>query len=539
MRATLALLIAFLPLQGDSSLQRLIERGRHPAMRWGRFTDVQADARALYQRNGWAPLWLAGGRPTPPARALLGFLATAGDAGLDPEDFDATQLSALGTTLDRGGADAEQALRFDAALTVGALRFVSALARGRIEPAVAHATMSADRGALDLAGTVDRLRNTAAPAPILQALEPPWQHYHLLKRALARYRQLARDSTLLRLPRPPRGGVREGGAYLGAANLRRLLAAFDDIGHGAPGQGGDSVLTAELVDGIRRFQIRQGFRADGVMGDSTWARLTRPFGLQIRQMALTLERWRWLPRAFTSPPILINIPAFRLHFFTAETDQESTVISMNVVVGEAYKNDTPVFAEEMTYVVFRPYWEVPTSIMRAEIRPKALQDSTYLARNHFELAIGSAPVPATPDNVAAIGSAVRVRQQPGPWNSLGNVKFMMPNNLNIYLHDTPARNLFEQARRDFSHGCIRVADPVLLAELVLRDQPAWTPARIRTAMAASTPTQVTLTRKIPVLVLYGTAVARENGQVFFYQDIYGHDRTLQRLLAGGYPYPRK
>jgi murein L,D-transpeptidase YcbB/YkuD len=322
--------------------------------------------------------------------------------------------------------------------------------------------------------------------------------------------------------------------------LRRLLAAFDDLSStAAVARAGDTVLTAELVDGIRRFQIRQGFRADGVMGDSTWSRLTRPFGQQLRQMALTLERWRWLPRQFASPPILINIPAFRLHFFTAGGDEENTVISMNVVVGEAYKNDTPVFAEEMTHLIFRPSWEVPTSIMLGEIRPKATTDSTFLVRNHYELLRGDTVVAPTPETVAAIGRSVRVRQQPGPWNSLGKVKFMLPNNLNIYLHDSPARSLFTLARRDFSHGCIRVADPALLAELVLRDQLAWTPARITAAMSDSTPTRVNLKRKIPVLVLYGTAVARESGQVFFYQDIYGHDRSLQRLLAAGYPYPRK
>ena len=540
MLTILALWVALLPSQGDSALQRMIARGRNSAMHWERFSDVQTDARTLYQRNGWGPLWISGGRPTPPARALLGFLSTAGDAGLEPEDYDATQLNALATTLERGGADQEQALRFDVALTIGALRFVSALARGRIDPAAAHATFSVKRESLDLTAIVDRLRSSLHPEPLLQALEPPWAHYQLLKRALARYRRLAGDSTLLRLPRPPRGGAREGGVYQGAGALRRLLLAFDDLSPNRnPIQSADTVLTSDLVDGIRRFQIRRGFRADGVMGDSTWSRLTRPFGQQIRQMVLTLERWRWLPRTFTTPPILINIPAFRLHFFTAETDAENTVLSMNVVVGEAYQNDTPVFAEEMTYVMFRPYWEVPASIMRREIRPKALRDSTFLTQNHYQLVRDSAVVEVTPENVSAIGGAVRVRQLPGPWNSLGGVKFILPNNLNIYLHDTPARNLFNQARREFSDGCIRVADAALLAELALRDQPAWTSEQIREAMAGSTPTRVDLRRKIPVLVVYGTAAARENGQVFFYQDIYGHDRTLQRLLAAGYPYPRK
>ena len=168
-----AIVVSLIPSQGDSALQRLIDRGRHPSIRWERFSDVQGEARSLYQQNGWAPLWLSGGRPTPPARALLGSLETAGDAGLDPEDYDATQLNALATTLARGGADETQALRFDAALTIGALRFVSALARGRVDPAAAHATFSIDRGPLDPAATVDQLRRSTRPELVLRSIEPP------------------------------------------------------------------------------------------------------------------------------------------------------------------------------------------------------------------------------------------------------------------------------------------------------------------------------------------------------------------------------
>lgn len=506
-------------------------------MRWEDFRDVQAEVKTLYAGNRWTPLWLVGGLPSAPAAALLGVLAAAGDRGLDPEDYDATRLTALASTLVRGGFGTEPAVQFDIALTVGAVRFISALARGRIDPRAAHATFRLYRMPFDLAGTVDRLRRARQPEPILQAVEPSWVHYLLLKQALARYRLLAKDTSRLNLPKPPRKGVREGGAYSAAADLRRRLAAQGDLDSvAAATRAGDTLLTAELVDGIRRFQIRQGFRADGVLGDSTWSRLTAPLEHRIRQMALTLERWRWLPREFSSPPILVNIPAFRLHFFTMERDDEPSVISMNVVVGTAYQHDTPVFVEEMTYLVFRPYWDVPASIAREEIRPKAMTDSSYIARNHFDLLRGTVVVEATPANLADIGGAVRVRQAPGPGNSLGSVKFMLPNDLSVYLHDSPARSLFQKSRRDFSHGCIRVMDAELLAELVLRGQPAWTRERIRAAMSDSVSTRVELNRPIPILVLYGTAVARENGQVYFYQDIYGHDRRLQRLLAQGYPY---
>ena len=195
--------------------------------------------------------------------------------------------------------------------------------------------------------------------------------------------------------------------------------------------------------------------------------------------------------------------------------------SRGVREGGAYQNDTPVFAEAMRFLVFRPYWEVPPSIMLGEIRPKAMGDSTYLARNHYDQVRGNTVVTFTPETVDAIGRAVRVRQQPGPLNNLGGVKFMMPNNLNIYRHDTSARNLFD-----------------LLAGTSTTAASGW-PIRLCSQSWWSAPTQVNLSRKIPVLVLYGTAIARENGQVFFYQDIYGHGRSLPRMLAAGYPYPRK
>jgi murein L,D-transpeptidase YcbB/YkuD len=534
MRVLMFLLIV---TQAGGPLERLVSADRLPGLRWERITDVRPLAEGLYRSTGWAPLWLEGGRPSAPARALIALIPALADRGLDPTDYDVAWLATTAGNLGRSRPDTLLAARFDATLTVAALRITSALARGRIDPAAAHTSLALARPPVDLAAAVNHLRRSVAPDSILASLEPPWAHYELLKHALAHYRRMAVDSALLRLPRPPRRGVREGGVYTGTAAVRRLLAEFHDLeGPAAAERAGDTVMTAELVDGIRRFQVRQGWQADGVMGDSTWARLTRPLDRQIRQIELTLERWRWLPRQFASPPILVNIPAFRLHFFTSLRDDEAAVVSMNVVVGEAYKHDTPVFADEMTHLIFRPYWEVPASIARREIRPKALRDSSYLRKEQFELLRGRDVVADSPENVAEIGRGVRVRQLPGPANALGGVKFMLPNEFDVYLHDSPARSLFGRSRRDFSHGCIRVADAELLAELVLRDQPGWTPERIRAAMAAELPERVDLRRKIPVLVLYGTALARENGQVYFYQDVYGHDRRLEKLLAGGYPY---
>lgn len=517
--------------------RRIVAAGQNPGMRWPRLTDVRAGAESLYSAVSPQPLWVHDGRATPAARALIVVLGQAETRGLDPRDYDAVTLDSLGSRLGSASPTAELAA-FDAMLTANALRFVSALSNGRINPQVVHADFHLPNPRPDLVGAVAALRTSTVPDSILTAMEPRFRHYVLLKRALANFRVLARDSGLLPLPPLPRR-LKPGEPYAGAVQLRQLLTALGDIVDSvAPVVRADSLYADDLVQGIRRFQARQGFAVDGIIGDSTAARLGRSFGQRIRQIELTLERWRWMPRQFTAPPIIVNVPAFRLHAFSTMSDDEASLLSMNVVVGQAFKTETPVFAADMTYLVFSPYWEVPASIMRKDVRPKALANPGWLARNHMELLRGGTVVPPTPENIAAIGGAVRARQTPGPWNSLGRVKFMLPNAQAVYLHDTPARNLFENPRRDNSHGCVRLADPAALARFVLRDQPAWTAERIDAAMRGTAPQNVTLSKPIPVFIVYGTAVARESGEVFFYGDIYGHDRTLNRLLLKGYPYPR-
>ena len=216
-------------------------------------------------------------------------------------------------------------------------------------------------------------------------------------------------------------------------------------------------------------------------------------------------------------------------------------LEMKVVVGGAYRRQTPVFTNQMTHVIFRPYWNVPLSIQRNELVPKIKKDPAYLAKNDYEIVdsrsgrIVSQSV--TPELVARLRSGqLAIRQIPGPKNALGHIKFMFPNEYNVYLHGTPAKSLFAKSRRDFSHGCIRVEKPEELALWVLRDKPEWDLEHIREAENGARPLQVNLSQPIPVLIVYGTAVVRENGDVYFFDDIYGHDAALDQLLAKGYPY---
>jgi len=297
---------------------------------------------------------------------------------------------------------------------------------------------------------------------------------------------------------------------------------------------------ARLADGVKRFQGRHGLDADGRLGAGTVQEINVPLADRVRQLQLALERWRWLPSEFPSPPIVVNIPDFRLRVPDAKGN---VAMEMRVVVGKAAPTQTPVFSRDMTYVVFRPYWNVPPSIRRGEIVPAIQRNRNYVASKNYEVTTNDGKVVtdgAISDDVLAKLKAgqLAVRQKPGPNNALGLVKLIFPNEFNVYLHSTPSQSLFARSRRDFSHGCIRVEKPAELAAWALRNNPDWTLERVREAMQSG-PNDVTvkLARPVPVFIVYATALAYENGEVHFYDDIYGHDADLAQALAKGYPYP--
>ncbi|HTW64067.1 MAG TPA: L,D-transpeptidase family protein [Bryobacteraceae bacterium] len=259
---------------------------------------------------------------------------------------------------------------------------------------------------------------------------------------------------------------------------------------------------------------------------------------RIRQLQLVLERWRWVPHSFARPPIVVNIPEFRLRAYNAEY---RPVLEMKVVVGKAYHHKTPVFSSEMTHVIFRPYWDVPLSIQRAELAPELAKDPEYLAKNDYEIVDSGRHVvskgPVSTDMLEQIRSGkLFVRQTPGDKNALGLIKFLFPNEYDVYLHGTPAKALFLRTRRDFSHGCIRVEKPEELALWVLRGVPGWDLDRIRAAEKGTDSLRVNLAKPIPVLIVYGTAVVSPDGEVHLFADIYGFDAELEEVLDHGYPY---
>jgi murein L,D-transpeptidase YcbB/YkuD len=353
---------------------------------------------------------------------------------------------------------------------------------------------------------------------------------------LVRYRSLAADPSFL-APQPLTRAIRPGDVYREAGVLQDELVALGDLPADVPSTRESGSYAGAIVEGVKRFQARHGLDSDGVLGRATIAALRVPPSRRVRQMELSLERFRWLPHLGDERTLGLNIPMFRLWAWDTIPADGAPLFGMDVIVGRALSTQTPVLIEEMRAVVFRPYWNVPRSILRHEVLPAIQRDPDYLRRENMEIVRGGGNdtqrVQPTADVLGALEKgALRVRQLPGPKNALGLIKFEFPNREDIYMHGTPAQTLFARSRRDFSHGCVRVADPVALAEWVLQDRPEWTRDRIIAATRDVRTVRVTLPRPIKVVLFYTTAaVMPETGILHFAEDLYGHDAALERALA--------
>jgi murein L,D-transpeptidase YcbB/YkuD len=487
--------------------------------------------KALYQRQGNLPLWtdvLTG--PTRQARAALALLEAAADEGLDPGDYDAAALAARAAAWD-GWSVAELA-RFDIGMSAGLLRYLRHLHAGRIDPRAIGFRLRAptdehDYGALlGAAIAADRVPDTAA------ALRPQLWAYESLCAALRRYRTLAADATLT-APPPPAKTIHPGDPYADAPVLRRLLMALDDLAAGETIFTDTAAYDDVLVSGVKRFQIRHGLDADGVLGAATIAALRTPLEWRVRQIELALERLRWLPHDDHERLVLVNVPMFRLWAWDEMAPRGTPALATDVIVGRALSTQTPVFVEDLREVIFRPYWNVPASILRNEILPQIRRDPSYLQKHDMEVVAPDGHVVDTAGNVARVGrGGYGVRQRPGYRNALGLVKFVFPNQENVYMHDTPAQELFSRSRRDFSHGCVRVRDPVGLAEWALAGVADWNRERILSAMTGTRTVHVDVARSTRVVLFYATAIiAPEDGTLRFANDLYGHDGRLDRAVA--------
>ena len=503
-------------------LRRVVADSAAPAYaRSARWKVVQA----IYADRAYEPMWVGADRPTERARDLVTAVASAETHGMRVRDYGLDGLAAsLRRSYGEGDPDPAELVELELRLTALYLDYGADLVAGRIDPNVV------DKGwyARTRRASADSLLRSAAEAETFAAMAeqllPQQPEYAALVTALARYRIIAAAGGWP--PVPAGGTLKPGAGGARVAALRARLAASGDLDSTAAGDTYDRALSRAVA----RFRARHGLAEKDQVDGEMLAALNVPIDRRIRQIELNLERLRWLPNEFGDRYILVNIPEYELRAY----DGGKEALTMRVVVGKEYGSATPVFADTMSYVVFRPYWNVPASIRNEEIIPKMRKNEDWLEANGYEVVkSGKDTTRLDPGSIDWDADTTDfpylIRQKPGPTNSLGRVKFMFPNQFDIYLHDTPARHLFARNDRAFSHGCIRVQHPDRLAHYVFESDAKWTDAAIEEAMEADTPTQVTLKQGIPVYILYLTAFAR-NGAVNFRDDLYGTDaRAIARI----------
>ncbi|MGO8819252.1 MAG: L,D-transpeptidase family protein [Terriglobia bacterium] len=529
----------------QQALRAFVEAGTLADLRWPDFSGHRDDAKSFYEAANYSLAWIADGHPTSQALVAITVLEQADQVGLSPEDYDGPRWKDRIAALSAGGHPASEDVqaRFDLALTVSMMRYISEVQFGRVKPQRVRLGDDDARSKFDLPRYLrDQIISSSHVPAALAQLEPPYVLYRRTEDALHKYMQMASQDDGEQLPPPAKKKtIDPGDTYPGVPRLVRLLKLVGDLPPDAAVAPDSTLYKGAIVDAMKHFQERHGLEPDGRIGKDTLDQLNTPLSTRVRQLQFTLERWRWAPRVYNPPPILVNIPEFILRGFGPG---ETVELTMRVVVGRSYRAHTPVFSQEMSYLVFRPYWNVPLSIQRDEIVPKIKKDPGYLPQNQLEVVDQHGNIVTTSavsdEQLAKLNSgALSIRQRPGPKNSLGLAKFVFPNEHNVYLHSTPAQELFSRTRRDFSHGCIRVEDPAVLAEWILQGNKNWTKDKIVEAMNNGTDSQqVNLPQKRPVVIIYATAVVLPDGEVKFFQDIYGHDARLEKALARGYPRRR-
>jgi murein L,D-transpeptidase YcbB/YkuD len=517
----------------------IIAAGTLPILERPGFLPIRDQLVRLYQPGANAPLWVGPDSwATGQANVILGTLLTAPWEGLDSSDYSAHALERMAVRL-AVEPTVERVASFDVGLSAAFLRYLSDLHIGRVDPRAIGFKLVLPAEPHDLATLLRSARETGTVWRLVDEMRPPLPLYDRLRDALQQYRALPPDRPNDQVP-PVTRSIHPGDDYPALDLLRRRLLKLGDLADSLGTSPHPTRYEGGLVTAVRRFQTRHGLEPDGIVGRATVAALNVPLQQRIDQLALSLERLRWLPDLGRSPVVIVNIPRFRLLAWDSIPAETGPRLEMNVIVGSAVDKQTPVFVAKMEYLIFRPYWNVPTSISREEILPALRWDPSRLERNDMELVRGTGDdavrVAVTPENLALVRTGqLWIRQRPGPRNALGLVKFMFPNEENVYLHDTPVQELFSRTRRDFSHGCVRVENPVGLAQWALRGTPGWDGEAIRKAMNGDRPLKVELARPIDVLMFYTTAIVLADGTVQFFKDIYGHDERLMAALRSGRP----
>lgn len=473
--------------------------------------------------------WFSANRPLRQTHEAITLLEQAGLHGLDSADYHAENLARQLAQADRSELGSEQIAQLNERITHVMRTYVKDLKNGRVDPA--SVKQKFNRTAITDVEADVLLQNALQQedlASLPEHITSPIPMYKSLLGVLAHYKTLVGNSTW-QTPLPAvNGSLKLGQPYDGLAGLHARLEVLGDL---SPGNAIPTVYDATLEQAVKKFQERHGLEQDGVIGKATLAELSITPEQRVRQIEINLERLRWTPLTTHSRMIVVNVPEFVLRGYHVNMGRIEPQIEMRVIVGRAFNTSTPLFDGKMEFIEFSPYWNIPYSIARSETIPHLRRDPGYLNRQGMEFVIGnSVSTAVTESNInAVLAGNARIRQRPGPRNALGDIKFIFPNDMSIFLHHTPSVGLFDRSRRDFSHGCIRVEEPVQLAQFILINQPEWTTKRIESAMQAGKSNTMKLVEPIPVVLAYSTVVVKNN-KTYFLPDIYGQDKLLDQAL---------
>lgn len=483
------------------------------------------EVRDLYAGRGWFPLWIdMDGRLDPRAEPIVARLAKAREEGLVPSDYYVDSLKELIRS-----ADADDVVAAEILLSAAVMRYGVDVHAGRLVPREIDKTFDIAPKPIDRAALTTAVSMLPDPDRFLADLAPKHALYQQLKGALSGYETLAEAGwpTI-----PPGESLRPGQESDRVPVLRARLAATGELVGDPADQS--RLYDPQLVAAVEQFQTKHGLKPDGILGRGTLAMLNRQGPERMNQIVASMERLRWLPDDLGPDYLMVNIAAFTMDVVA----DGQLVRTMDVVVGQP-KNQTPLFNSALTYLEFNPTWTIPPSIAAKEYLPKLRNNPGYLASRNYRLFSGwgggSREMSADYVDWYGIGSgtmrSLRIRQDPGPGNALGKVKFMMANNWSVYLHDTPSKSYFQRTNRALSHGCVRLQDPIWLADYLLDGSPDWSPQRRERVMGSWTPTtRINLPAPMPLYLVYQTAWIDRTGEVAFRDDIYGIDAKVIAAL---------
>jgi murein L,D-transpeptidase YcbB/YkuD len=493
----------------------------------------------FYADRQYAPVWIDETGLRPMGHELIRAVEQSGQDGLQPQDYHLGAIHAMLKEMEAEaslptGHKADQWARMDLLLTDAFLLLSSHLSGGRVNPETMHKDWIISGSRADIMAALTGALEEGQVEAALERLRPVHKGYAGLRSALPRMIAIGQNGGWNTVPGGPT--LRPNDRHVRVTALRQRLQISGDLTSTDLPEDPER-MDAALVDSLKKFQVRHGLAPDGALGRRTLEELNVSAQERIRQIELNLERWRWLPNQPGERYIAVNIADFSLMVM----ERQEIVLTMRVVVGRPARR-TPVFSSPMTYMVISPYWTVPPTIAIEDMLPKAIEDPGYFETQHIKVYYGwdegNAAVDPRQINWGLYSKGnfpFRLVQEPGAGNALGHLKFMFPNRFSVYLHDTPQRSLFGKVQRDFSSGCIRVENAVALAEYLLKDNPNWTPEKLRAAIKKNQQQIVGIEPSVPVHLLYMTAWLDRDDQIQFRKDIYQRDVELDQELRRRQP----